>query len=220
MTSTDFIALFAVLAGIAATIVSIVGWRENRDTLKEVASEQAKAAVDVNKQLEEMKEEFARAREARQLILPDRLADLKTIDNWFDEGLRLGRVFASLAVSRDQSNQEWWIERHSKALEQRAVWSEQHYRCHALLTRFGAPKFPVYLQMHGADGRPLTEDDLFSAMAAMVIIFDIVVENAQVVMPQALQNLETIFKAAAEYTEHIRTNLIVQTGQLPPTRVS
>jgi hypothetical protein len=107
MSTTNFIAIGAILVSLVGLTVTIIGWIVTHQSQKEIAEEQAAANAKLQTELEAVKEQFARDRDQRHLLLPRQIEDLDKIRDWMMEGFRMGGEITSLFIDYKNINVDY-----------------------------------------------------------------------------------------------------------------
>lgn len=125
MTPAELISLAAVLltgAGLIANFLALIA----------SAQAQAKFQGQVQKQLEELKEEYAIAREQRQYIIPQQITDLQSISEWLIKGYNLGSEIYVFRMNTEIGHNQLpsYVEsRQSQLKTAFQHWSDEQNRC-------------------------------------------------------------------------------------------
>lgn len=152
---------------------------------------------------------YARDREARQFFVPERCRQiLKSVDEWFGEGFRIGRRHTPLVNNRKDKDSDWWKDRFLRIHAEKLKWMEGHYDCYTKLFRFGDVPLPPLQNMYGDLAMPKSVCGLISAMAATVIICELAITNELLTASGSEKNVENVFRYATEATERLRKGLV------------
>lgn len=125
------IAALALIANFFAqmAVVQRQGENQRRQAIfqSEFAANLAKFQADLQKQLETMKEEYARAREQRQFVLPERLESLNHVRESIQSAYRVGTKLDSATVAPSADQNESDMKKKLLLLEESTALAESVY---------------------------------------------------------------------------------------------
>jgi hypothetical protein len=207
MTSTDYLAL-------AAVVVSVLGWFATFLTQMASNQTQARFHLQVQTQLEVMKEEFARAREQRQFILPSHIENLNRIDAWLAGAMQVGSRL--IDTSRQmQSGDPTWPRNLEKVKAEFDTWNEEFNFCYTTALKYNSVPPSETWARHAAeldawidnDVPPSTLWTLITFMRTTVqVLYDDVVDRRQHV--RYLTSIEPLYVQGAKLVNVIRTEVL------------
>jgi hypothetical protein len=128
LTTTDFIAL-------AAVAITALGLVVNFLSAQAAAQSQARFQGQVQKQLEELKEGYALAREQRSFLVPILLDELQSVETWFKQGFRLAQDFIHLNEQAMFNDQDWWQDLCKRSFEAEDDWRKSYWDCYSMILR-------------------------------------------------------------------------------------